>query len=89
MVWDAWAEQVRERVKHVILFGDMAEMMEGCLAGMSGLTRVETMAEAVKVAGDTAVAGDVVLLSPGGTSFDAFTDFAERGEIFRELVKKL
>ncbi len=89
MVWDAWAERVRDRVKHVILFGDMAEMMESRLSGMSGLTRVETMAEAVKVAGDTAVAGDVVLLSPGGTSFDAFTDFAERGEIFRELVKKL
>ena len=89
MIWDAWAERVRERVKHVILFGDMAEMMERHLSGMSGLTRVGTMAEAVQVAGETAVAGDVVLLSPGGTSYDAFTDFAERGEQFRELVKAL
>jgi UDP-N-acetylmuramoylalanine--D-glutamate ligase len=89
MVWDAWAERVRDRVKHVILFGDLAEMMEGRLSGMASLTRVETMAEAVKVAGDTAVAGDVVLLSPGGTSYDAFTDFAERGELFRELVRTL
>ncbi|MCB9419433.1 MAG: UDP-N-acetylmuramoyl-L-alanine--D-glutamate ligase [Ardenticatenaceae bacterium] len=89
MVWNAWAERVRQRVKHVILFGDMAAMMESRLAGMAGLTRVETMAEAVQVAMDTAVSGDVVLLSPGGTSFDAFTDFAERGEKFRELVKEL
>lgn len=89
MVWDAWTERVRDRVKHVILFGDMAEMMEGRLSGMPGLTRVKTLAEAVKVAGETAVAGDVVLLSPGGTSYDAFTDFAERGEQFRELVKGL
>jgi len=33
--------------------------------------------------------GDVVLLSPGGTSFDAFRDFAERGHRFKELVRKL
>jgi UDP-N-acetylmuramoylalanine-D-glutamate ligase len=30
-----------------------------------------------------------VLLSPGGTSFDAFPDFAKRGELFRQLVKAL
>jgi UDP-N-acetylmuramoylalanine--D-glutamate ligase len=89
MVWDAWAERVRSRVKHVILFGDMAAMMESRLSGMLGLTRVGTMAEAVQAAGETAVSGDVVLLSPGGTSYDAFTDFAERGEQFRELVKAL
>jgi UDP-N-acetylmuramoylalanine--D-glutamate ligase len=97
MVWDAWAERVRERVKHVILFGDMAAMMEKRLVDLAGLqnlrgldlTRVETMAEAVQAAVETAVPGDVVLLSPGGTSFDAFTDFAERGELFRQLVKEL
>jgi UDP-N-acetylmuramoylalanine--D-glutamate ligase len=88
MVWDAWAERVRERVKHVILFGALAEMMAERLAGMP-MTRVETLSEAVQVAGETAVAGDVVLLSPGGTSYDAFTDFAERGELFRELVNNL
>jgi UDP-N-acetylmuramoylalanine--D-glutamate ligase len=31
----------------------------------------------------------VVLLSPGGTSFDAFRDFAERGARFKELVQQL
>jgi UDP-N-acetylmuramoylalanine--D-glutamate ligase len=30
-----------------------------------------------------------VLLSPGGTSFDAFRDFEERGENFRKIVKEL
>jgi UDP-N-acetylmuramoylalanine--D-glutamate ligase len=89
MVWDAWTERVRQRVKHVILFGDMAEMMAARLAGMAGLIRVETMAEAVQAAVETAVPGDVVLLSPGGTSFDAFVDFAERGEVFRQLVQEL
>ncbi len=42
--------------------------------------------EAVAVARATAGAGDIVLLSPGGTSFDAYKDFAERGDRFRTLI---
>ena len=41
------------------------------------------------MAAGVAEPGDVVLLSPGGTSFDAFRDFVERGERFRELVRAL
>lgn len=87
MVWDAWADRVTERVKHVVLFGELAEMLEEKLNGRLPLTRVETMTDAVVVAAQTAVAGDVVLLSPGGTSYDAFIDFAERGEQFRQIVQ--
>ncbi len=95
MQWDEWARVVAQRVKHVILFGELADLLERKLdltglADLSGfVTRVETMAEAVAVAGGTAVPGDIVLLSPGGTSYDAFKDFAERGERFRELVNSL
>ena len=53
------------------------------------VVRVETLAQAVGAAAALAVPGDVVLLSPGGTSYDAFTDFEERGKVFRELVKGL
>jgi UDP-N-acetylmuramoylalanine--D-glutamate ligase len=45
--------------------------------------------EAVVMAAEVAEAGDVVLFSPGGTSFDEFKDFAERGERFREWVQEL
>ncbi len=51
--------------------------------------RVDTLAEAVAVAQAEAAAGDIVLLSPGGTSFDSYSDFAERGEHFRLLVSDL
>lgn len=53
---------------------------------LEGITQVQTLAEAVEAAVRVARPGDVVLLSPGGTSFDAFRDFAERGDRFKELV---
>ncbi|MCZ7671623.1 MAG: hypothetical protein M5U34_33120 [Chloroflexi bacterium] len=91
MAWDEWTEQVARRVKQVILFGDLAEMLAGRLetAVYHPVSRGQNLAEAVKSAAAIAQPGDVVLLSPGGTSFDAFTDFAERGEVFRQLVNAL
>jgi UDP-N-acetylmuramoylalanine--D-glutamate ligase len=55
---------------------------------LAGVTRTETLEEAVEAAAELAVPGDVVLLSPGGTSFDAFQDFAERGDRFEALVRQ-
>ncbi len=97
MVWQPWAEKVQRRVKAVVLFGDLAELLEGHLetaaktAESPGptLLRKKTVAEAVAAATGFAKPGDVVLLSPGGTSYDAFNDFEERGELFRKLVKDL
>ena len=56
---------------------------------LDGITRVETLEEAVEAAARLARPGEVVLLSPGGTSFDAFRDFAHRGDRFKELVRQL
>jgi UDP-N-acetylmuramoylalanine--D-glutamate ligase len=61
----------------------------GHTVGLEGITQVETLEEAVLAAARVARPGDVVLLSPGGTSFDAFRDFAERGDRFKELVRAL
>ncbi len=91
MEWDAWAEKVTQRVKSVILFGDLADMLAKKLADQEhpDFKQVNTVAEAVELAAGTAVSGNVVLLSPGGTSYDAFNDFEERGELFRQLVNDL
>jgi UDP-N-acetylmuramoylalanine--D-glutamate ligase len=56
---------------------------------LEGIVQVGTLEEAVEMAARLARPGDVVLLSPGGTSFDAFQDFAERGDRFEELVRQL
>ena len=51
--------------------------------------QVHTLSEAIAKAEQVAESGECVLLSPGGTSFDEFRDFEERGEFFRHSVEEL
>lgn len=92
--WDALAELVHECVDHVVIFGEAGGKIEEALAAEKGKkphsqVRVGTVREAVAEASRVAQPGDVVLLSPGGTSFDEFKDFEERGEKFRLWVQEL
>jgi UDP-N-acetylmuramoylalanine--D-glutamate ligase len=93
--WEDLLRLVNERVDHVVLFGEAAEKIQrsaqslGLRENGSRLTKVNGLQEAVLKAAELAEAGDVVLLSPGGTSFDEFKDFVERGERFREWVLEL
>jgi UDP-N-acetylmuramoylalanine--D-glutamate ligase len=91
--WGDLAALIHQRVDHVVLFGEAAEKIWKAMAGSGSrpqtLERCETLEQAVHKAAEVAEAGDVVLLSPGGTSYDAFKDFAERGERFREWVQEL
>lgn len=92
--WEDLARLVRQRVDHVILFGEAAEKIERALHAVDGerpytVERYERLFDAVQAAARVAEPGDVVLLSPGGTSFDEFRDFEERGERFRQWVQQL
>jgi len=93
--WDKLAEVCRKRVSRVILFGEMADLVAEAIGPkhrgqhLQSVVKCATLEEAVKTAANQVVEGDVVLLSPGGTSFDAFKDFAERGEMFRKWVNEL
>jgi UDP-N-acetylmuramoylalanine--D-glutamate ligase len=49
----------------------------------------ETLEEVVQAVGKTMVAGDLVLFSPSGTSFDFFKNYEHRGQVFEQLVQKL
>ncbi|MGY8788406.1 MAG: hypothetical protein ACKVH5_08950 [Fidelibacterota bacterium] len=53
------------------------------------MEQVSSLREAVEICHLRAVPGDIVLLSPGCASFDQFTNFEERGNIFKSLVKDL
>jgi UDP-N-acetylmuramoylalanine--D-glutamate ligase len=92
--WGELARLVHERVDHLVVFGEAGEMIQKTVAGIGGergvdVRRAQTLQEAVTLAAEVASSGDVVLLSPGGTSFDEFKDFAERGEAFRKWVLEL
>ena len=93
--WEELVQLANERVDHVVLFGEAAEKIEKTAAGFGSgekrfsLARVNGLQEAVVKAAEIAEPGDVVLFSPGGTSFDEFVDFAERGERFGTWVHEL
>jgi UDP-N-acetylmuramoylalanine--D-glutamate ligase len=93
--WEDLMRLVGKRVDHVVLFGEAAEKIMNTAQALglrengSRIARVQSLYDAVIKAAEVAEAGDVVLLSPGGTSFDEFKDFAERGERFREWVLEL
>ena len=96
--WAEAAQLIVERVRELIVFGEMADLVQGAVEMqlnrstekmLEKIHHVHTLADAVMAAARIARSGDVVLLSPGGTSFDAFKDFAERGDQFQELVHEL
>jgi len=80
------APAVRKHVKHLVLLGEAAGQMHEALGGLVPTSRVGTMEEAVRVAAESADPGDTVLLSPGCASFDMFTSYAQRGDVFRQAV---
>jgi len=91
--WEDIAKLIRQRVDHVVVFGEAAELIQKAVSSVDGVSidlhRVNDLKEAVVKAAEIASAGDVILFSPGGTSYDAFKDFAERGEFFTKWVQEL
>jgi len=90
---DEWAGLIVDRVRHVVLLGEMSDLVvEAIMRAMptyTAMTRTHSMDEAVQQADRVAHDGDVVLLSPGGTSYDMYRDFEERGQDFRRAVEAL
>ncbi|MBN1146521.1 MAG: UDP-N-acetylmuramoyl-L-alanine--D-glutamate ligase [Anaerolineales bacterium] len=95
--WDAFAALARQRVERLIVFGEAAELILKAVTSAAAsngndllsVERCKGLREAVQAAAQIVEPGDVVLLSPGGTSFDEFKDFEERGECFAQWVKEL
>ena len=88
--WQPLVELAQTQCKAVLLFGELATMVAPMLEQTAILSEsFGTMTEAVVRAQMLAERGDVVLLSPGGTSYDAYKDFAERGVHFRAIVNQL
>lgn len=81
---------VRTKVKSLVLLGLAADEMEQAARdeGVQRIIRATTFEDGVEKAIAEAVPGDVVLLSPACTSWDMFKSYEERGELFKELVRR-
>jgi UDP-N-acetylmuramoylalanine--D-glutamate ligase len=92
--WEAFADEALRRVNFLIGFGQAGPMIVQKVREWAAFRRVSApesaivtrLDEAVQLAGQIVRPGTVVLLSPGGTSYDAYRNFEERGEHFRRLV---
>ncbi|MDP4159381.1 MAG: UDP-N-acetylmuramoyl-L-alanine--D-glutamate ligase [Bacillota bacterium] len=81
---------VRNKVKSLVLLGQAADEMEQAARdeGVRTIIRAASFEDGVEKAIAEAVPGDVVLLSPACTSWDMFKSYEERGELFKELVRR-
>ena len=81
---------VRDKVKSLVLLGQAADEMEQAAQdeGVETIIRATSFEDGVEKAIAEAVPGDVVMLSPACTSWDMFKSYEERGELFKELVRR-
>ncbi|MHB1120360.1 MAG: UDP-N-acetylmuramoyl-L-alanine--D-glutamate ligase [Bellilinea sp.] len=93
--WQDLAELVHQKVDHVVVFGEASLKILAAIGPLKDgqrpytIQHCDSLETAVKAAADVAQPGGVVLLSPGGTSYDKFNDFEERGEAFTLWVNRL
>jgi UDP-N-acetylmuramoylalanine--D-glutamate ligase len=87
--FDALRSLVNEKVKSTILIGEMAESIRRSWNGAVQSQIANSLADAVERAHASARPGDMVLFSPGTSSFDMFKSYADRGDQFRALVRAL
>ena len=89
--YSEFIEVVRKKVKRMVLVGATASQIEVTAEsqGYYNTVRVGDYDEAVKVASECAAPGDVVLLSPACASWDMFDNFEIRGQVFKDLVKRI
>jgi UDP-N-acetylmuramoylalanine--D-glutamate ligase len=93
--WTELAAAVVRDARGAVLIGqsagELAAALERAGAGRSGfpVKRAATLPDAVRAARAIARPGDVVLLSPAAASFDMFSSYEERGEIFRATAREL
>lgn len=86
--FDDNAKLVHEKVRAAVLIGEMKERIASSWKNTECHT-TSSLEEAVNKAHSLAKAGDVVLFSPGTSSYDMFRNYGERGNIFKTLVQNL
>lgn len=87
--YEPLAELLKANVRSLVLIGEDAANIELQLGKYVPVAHAASMDDAVKSSFEIAMPGDVVLLAPACASFDMFTSFEERGNVFKSAVRKL
>jgi UDP-N-acetylmuramoylalanine--D-glutamate ligase len=83
-------ELVQKKVKAIVCLGkDNSKIVSSFSGLVPTIVETSSMSEAVKSAYYLASKGDTVLLSPACASFDLFSNYEERGRMFKEEVRNL
>ena len=86
-----WIDAFEGKVKELVLIGQTREAIAETARkhGFTNIILKDTLEEAVKLCYEHAKSGDAVLLSPACASWGMFTDYEERGRVFKEIVNSL
>ena len=89
--FEEWAKCFNEKIKCLVLLGETAQQIAEAAkkSGFENIIFTKSLEEAVNVCKEKSEPGDAVLLSPACASWDMFDSYEQRGNMFKELVKKL
>ncbi|MFQ6818978.1 MAG: UDP-N-acetylmuramoyl-L-alanine--D-glutamate ligase [Blautia sp.] len=89
--YDEWLNSFDGKVKYLVLIGQTREKIRDAAErlGVCPCILCEDLEEAVKVCAEKAEPGEAVLLSPACASWGQFDNYEQRGDMFKEYVRKL
>lgn len=89
-VYDDWMKECRDKVKALILIGQTKEEIKKTAEkyNIPNVVLKETYEEALEECVNQAETGDAVLLSPACASWGMFDNYQQRGDMFKEYVRK-
>lgn len=82
-------DELNGQVRAMVLIGEIAQQLAGTFSDLVPCQCATDMADAVRLATEVSQAGDAIILSPGTSSFDMYTGYAQRGDVFRDAVNAL
>ncbi|MEG6585940.1 UDP-N-acetylmuramoyl-L-alanine--D-glutamate ligase [Dendrosporobacter sp. 1207_IL3150] len=88
---DEFMNLIKKKAVHLIVLGEAKERFKEAAkkSGVSSIHSVESLNEAVTLAHSLAKPNQVVILSPACSSYDMFSNYEERGRVFKNLVLQL